>query len=65
MLTQSGDPAQRDNIRLGIAYWDAVSTIVNESHVGINIDTYIPIAQKRREGIVAIPNEAVSNPPKQ
>ena len=64
LLTQSGDPAQRDNIRLGIAYWETVSTIVNKSPVEINIDTYIPIAQMRREGIVAIPNETVSNPPK-
>ena len=64
LLTQSGDPAQRDNIRLGIAYWYAVSAIVNKSPVKINIDKYIPIAQMRKAGIVAIPNETVSNPPK-
>ena len=65
LLTQSGDPAKRNKISIGIAYWYAVSKIQNKFPVEINIDTYIPIAQMRREGIVAIPNETVSNPPNQ
>ena len=65
LLTQSGDPAKRNKISIGIAYWYAVSKIQNKFPVDINIDTYVPIAQMRRAGIVAIPNETVSNPPKQ
>lgn len=65
LLTQSGDPAKRNKISIGIAYWYAVSKIQNKFPVDINIDTYVPIAQMRRAGIVAIPNETVSNPPNQ
>ena len=66
LLTQSGDHAkERKIINIGIGYWYAVSEIAQRSPVDIDIMTYIPIAQMRKVGIVAIPNETVSNPPNQ
>jgi len=66
LLTHSGDHVKEgDFINIGIGYWYAVSEIAQQSPVDIVTMTYIPIARMRREGIVAIPNETVSNPPKQ
>lgn len=64
LLTQSEDHAkERDVINIGIGYWYAVSEIAQQSHV--DIDTYVPISRMRKKGLVAIPNETVSNPPNQ
>ena len=55
--------ASNDLISKGLAYWHTVCLL--RHHGEFDLDNYVPISYARKIGIVALPNDLGSTPPKQ
>ena len=54
--------ASNDLISKGLAYWNTVCLL--RQHGEFDLDNYVPISYARKQGIVALPNDLGSTPPK-
>ena len=61
-ISEAGKSSE-DPISRGLAYWNTICLLARNGPV--NLDNYISIARARKLGIVALPNDLGSTPPKQ
>ena len=61
-ISQEGKVSD-DPISKGLAYWHTVCLL--RHHGEFDLDNYVPISYARKIGIVALPNDLGSTPPKQ